>query len=109
MASETLLKRAAVTMGIGGACYNGGMTTQAIAVNLNHTIRFRILPRGADAYVKHFRDFGAEPLPISTYFKTDAEGWSETQIWNFCAIFGPVMGMGFDPPVDTSVEIIPSA
>lgn len=27
------------------------------------------------------------------------------QIWEFCAIFGPGMTMGFDPPVETTIEI----
>lgn len=83
-------------------------TQTRFPVNLNDTVRFRLTPTGVALYDAHYEALGMKPPAMTLMLKLDADGWCQTQFWDFCAIFGPGMYCGGDPPVETGVEIIRS-
>lgn len=72
--------------------------------NLNDYVRFKLTDEG--------RNFIAElnrSHPVYSYapisFRPDADGWIEDQLWNFAAVFGPTLKMGFGQNVETMIEL----
>lgn len=83
-------------------------TQTRLAVNLNDTVRFRLTPHGVALYDAHYEALGMKPPAMTLTLRLDADGWCQTQLWNFCNIFGPGMHIGGDVPVETGIEIIRS-
>jgi hypothetical protein len=67
-------------------------------VNLNDRVRFKVRPRGEKMWREHYaflEQHGQKIPPIP----------DEEQLWQLMHIFGPGMMMGFDPPIETEIEV----
>lgn len=62
--------------------------------NINNKVRVRLTPRGR------------EILGREKYLRTEDEfGWSTWQLWVLMSTFGEHVGLGFDPPFETEIEL----
>lgn len=75
-----------------------------ISFNLNDIVRFKLTDKGCEYVLKLNR---THPVYLRAPLKytPDANGWIETELWDFANIFGPTMGMGFDQTVEVTIEM----
>lgn len=78
-----------------------------IPFNLNDYIKVKMNQQGLAIYRKRYDDLWNGKKPLFEYQppKTDENGWSEWQAWEFMHIFGQHLGNGFNNPCETSVYI----
>jgi hypothetical protein len=64
--------------------------------NINDMIKVKLTERGLNIHKQYHLDLLGN-LDISTVPEVDASGYSEFQMWEFMAIFGPHMYNGCKP------------
>lgn len=72
--------------------------------NLNDRIRFKLTDKGR-AYVAELNKTHPVYARCPLQFTADTDGWIEDELWQFANIFGPSFQMGFDPTVETTIQI----
>ena len=65
-------------------------------INLNDNVRIRLTDLGR----KKLKDNGRYQ-----FLEEDADGWSEWQLWDVMSTFGPSMTLGFEIPLETTIEV----
>ena len=88
-----------------------GSPLQAIRFNINEYFRVKLTPRGKAIHRAEHDAFTAQfPNAKIEYHapEEDAEGWSKWQAWSLMQTFGPHIAMGFDPPFETTIEVLPN-
>lgn len=69
--------------------------------NVNEVVRVQLTDIGRAAHKAYWEPFsGGKYQPA----KTDEDGWSEFQLWDLMALFGPKMTMGMSVPFSTNIE-----
>lgn len=75
--------------------------------NINHHVRVKLTALGR----KHLSEIGElwRLEPGHSNAVDDATGFSEWQLWDLMATFGPVLYMGGGVPFETEIELVPDA
>lgn len=81
------------------------MTTATTTFNLNDECTAILRQPGVDAIREHFTSLGMESyLPKMLPGLAPGYVW-KTQLWNMMSIVAPKFGNGFDPPIETAIEL----
>lgn len=86
-----------------------GSPIQAIRFNINEYFRVKLTPRGKAIHRAEHDALNARfPSANLEYHEPeeDSDGWSKWQAWSLMQTFGPHISMGFDPPFETTIEVL---
>lgn len=79
--------------------------------NANNCIRVKLNEYGRHLHYRDHADFWDHhpraPEQMRRYkgAQTDADGWSQFQLWDWARIFGPHLGLGARMPFDSKIII----
>ena len=73
-------------------------------INLNCRVRIKVTPLGKEIYERSFKREGV--IPEWVKLKIDSDGYTEMLLWEVMYYFGEYCRMGFDPPIETEIEIL---
>lgn len=88
---------------------DAGSPLVAIKFNINEYFRVKLTERGKQLHRDQHAALNARfPAALLKYTapEEDGEGWSKWQAWHLMQTFGEHIGMGFDPPFETTIEIL---
>jgi hypothetical protein len=80
---------------------------ETMLFNINDHVYVKLTEKGHRVYretfekLSRFAGVAIEPEPL----KTDAEGWTEFQMWELMRTFGPSITFGGEPPFETEIRI----
>lgn len=80
-------------------------SSEHIKFNINEKVRVKLNDRGRAHLKKQWHDLVGNAYPWHPPTE-DADGWSEWQLWVLMHDLGPDLVMGFNPPFETTIEII---
>lgn len=86
-----------------------GSPVQAVRFNINEYIRVKLTPRGKAIHQALHDELNRRFPGAQLIYRPpteDAEGWSRWQAWDLMQTFGPHISMGFDPPFETTIEVL---
>ena len=67
-----------------------------IPVNINEQILVKLNERGQQILKNYYQKFNLDDEQLKFSIETNSEGFYQTELWNFCAIFGPYFNVGGD-------------
>jgi hypothetical protein len=74
-------------------------------INLNRECLIRELPRGVEAFDKHFRSLGLIPLEFRSAAK-QPDGRLKLPLHAVMHYYGDAMFMGPQPPIEIEIELV---
>ncbi len=80
-------------------------------LNLNDVVRVKLTGVGRKMHREHHEELAEfmrerkGPFHDYTPPKEDADGWYETQLWSLAHDYGEKMSLGFDVPVETTIQV----
>ena len=84
---------------------------ETMKFNINENVMVKLTDVGREIHKKAHDDF-CENFPsvsddIKEYHpkKEDIQGWSEWQLWSLMEMFGSHIGLGVEPPFNTTIII----
>lgn len=90
-------------------CVGSSGSPFLLRFNINEYVRVKLTPRGRAIHRAQHDDLSARfPSAKFTYSAPveDADGWSQWQAWTLMETFGQHVGMGFELPFETTIEIL---
>lgn len=81
--------------------------TDWLKLNVNDTVKVRLTNSGKLAHRRAHDELRRQFPKLRKYSppKTDADGWSEWQLWHLMQAFGPVISLGSEPPFETTILV----
>lgn len=79
-----------------------------VRINLNEFVRVKLTGLGKEIYYHQYDDVNkivGKELCKPSFPKTDEDGYTSFQLWEFIQLYGSYMGMGF-PNVIEPLEIV---
>lgn len=67
-----------------------------IPVNINEHIFVKLNERGQRILKNYYLKLQVDDEQMKYCIETNSEGYYQTELWNFCAIFGPYFNIGGD-------------
>jgi len=74
--------------------------------NINSNVYVKLTPKGHELYKKFWEEVfkDSETKHTAPVIHTDAEGWTEFQMWDLMSIFGPHLYNGCNVPFETNIR-----
>lgn len=74
-----------------------------VDINLNDFVKFKLTDKGKDIYYHQYDEINAlwgRQIAKPHYPKTDANGYTEMQLWDFMRLYGEHMDMGMENVIE---------
>ena len=74
-----------------------------VDINLNDFVKFKLTDKGKDIYYHQYDEINAiwgRQIAKPHYPKTDANGYTEMQLWDFMRLYGEHMDIGMENVIE---------